>query len=192
MTIHRRRLLLHRAHLHGRRVRAQQHLVREEECVVQRPRRMVGGRVECLEVVVVGLDLGTLGHLVAHADEDVLYLAPRRGDQVQMAQGQRAAGQGDVDAVTFERTRELVGFQGHPPGFESRLEFALDQVAELAYARPLLGREFGDAAQEDGQLGSCAPRSARGRLRASPGRSDRRWRLCPPCRYPAGRAGRVA
>ena len=44
-----------------------------------------GGMVERGEVVVVELDLGALDDPVAHADEDVLELAPGGGDQVQVA-----------------------------------------------------------------------------------------------------------
>ena len=52
---------------------------------------MVGRRVEGLEVVVLGLDLGPVGDLVAHADEDVLDLPLGLGDQMEMAQGEGAA-----------------------------------------------------------------------------------------------------
>ena len=50
-------------------------------------RRGPGGRrhVERLEVVPVGLDLGTLGHREAHADEDVLEALAGLGDQVEVA-----------------------------------------------------------------------------------------------------------
>ena len=42
------------------------------------------GHVERLEVVPVGLGLGTLGHGEAHGDEGVLQFAPGLGHQVQM------------------------------------------------------------------------------------------------------------
>ncbi len=73
-----------------------------EEGVVERAGRMIGGSVEGLEVVVLGLHLGPLGDLVAHADEDVLDLPLGLGDEVQAPQRRRPAGKGDVDAVALE------------------------------------------------------------------------------------------
>ena len=78
----RRLLLLHDPHLHGRCVGAKQNAIRDEERVVKRAGRMIGGRVQGFEVVVLGLDFRPLGYLVAHADEDVLDLPLRLGDQV--------------------------------------------------------------------------------------------------------------
>ena len=128
----------------------------DEEGIVQRARRVIGGCVERLEVVVVGLDLGTLGDLVAHADEDVLDLAARRSDQVQVAQRERTTRQRDVDAVAFERPDQFVGLELRQPRLERRLEFSLDKVAELADDRSFVGGELGDASQQDGQLGLAA------------------------------------
>ena len=47
--------------------------------------RVVGRHVERLEVVPVGLDLGTLGDGEAQADEDVLEAVVRLGDEVEVA-----------------------------------------------------------------------------------------------------------
>src|SRR5437899_1141846 len=60
----RRLLRQHRAHLHRRRMRAQQHartifLRVEEEGVVHLPRRMALGEIQFCEVVIVGLDVRT-------------------------------------------------------------------------------------------------------------------------------------
>ena len=44
-----------------------------------------GRHVEGLEVVPVGLGLGTFGHREAHGDEGVLQLVPGLGDQVEVA-----------------------------------------------------------------------------------------------------------
>ena len=53
--------------------------------VLHRARRVAGREVQRLEVVPVVLDLGTLGDLVAEADEHVLELALALGDEVEVA-----------------------------------------------------------------------------------------------------------
>jgi hypothetical protein len=83
--VDRRLLDLHRPYLVGRRVGAQDDVVREVERVLHRPRRVVGRDVERGEVVVVELDLRALDDVEAHPDEDVLHLAAGLGDQVQVA-----------------------------------------------------------------------------------------------------------
>src|SRR5580698_495238 len=73
-----RRLLLHGANLHRRSVSAQQQaitrelvlLARDEQRVLGVARGMVWRKIERLEIVVVGLDLGPLADRVAHRLED--------------------------------------------------------------------------------------------------------------------------
>ena len=102
--VHRRLLLLHDAHLHGRGVRAQQHaavgvhdrlghglaLLDDPEGVVGGARGVAGRRVQRREVVVVELDLGALGDPVAEPDEDVLDLAHGLADEVLVPGRERA------------------------------------------------------------------------------------------------------
>ena len=87
--VDRRRLRRHHPDLHGRGVGAQQRRLGlaqlHVEGVPHAAGRMGGGHVEGLEVVPVGLDLGPLGHRVAHADEDVLQLAAGLVDEVEVA-----------------------------------------------------------------------------------------------------------
>ena len=152
-------LLFHGAHLHRRRVRAQQHAVGDEEGVVQGTGRVIGRRVESLEVVVLGLDLGPFGDLVAHADEDVLDLPLGLIDQVQPPEGRRPTGQGDVHALPVQDVQQLIGLDDHPALFERGLERLADDVAELAQFRPLLRRQLGDAAQQHGEIGFAAEKA---------------------------------
>ena len=107
---------------------------------MQRPSGVIGGRVERFEVVVVGLDLGTLGDLVSHADEYVLDLSPRAGDEMQMTERQRAAGQGDVDTVALQAVHQLIGLERGMPALERLFQLLLDQVAEATYTRPFRHR----------------------------------------------------
>ena len=73
-AVERQLVLEQRAQLHRRRVRAQHEVRRrrlDEERVLHRARRVVLVEVERVEVVPLALELGALGDLPAHADEDV-------------------------------------------------------------------------------------------------------------------------
>ena len=64
-------------------------VARRRTCPTARAPGARGVVVERVEVVVDELDLGPLDDREAEADEDVLDLAPRRGEQVQAADGLR-------------------------------------------------------------------------------------------------------
>ena len=88
-----------------------------------RARRVARRRVERGEVVVVELDLGTLGDLIAEADEDVFDLAHRLRDEVLVPGREGVAGQRDVDALFGQRRaqeRLLEGRRAPPPGPPAR------------------------------------------------------------------------
>ena len=109
--------------------------------------------VERVEVVVDELDLGPLGDREAEAEEDVLDLAPGRGEQVVAADRLgRRAGQRDVDAVGGQPRVELAGLELAAALLDQRLE----RLARLVRRPPddpaLLGRQLGDAAQQVRQL----------------------------------------
>ena len=86
-----RRLLLdHRADLHRRGVRPQEHarailLLREEEGVHLEPGRVLLGEVQPGEVVVVGLDMRALGDAEAHIGEDNRQLVHHLADRMNAA-----------------------------------------------------------------------------------------------------------
>jgi hypothetical protein len=69
------------------------------EGVPHRPGRVGGGHVEGFEVVPVGLDLGTFGHLVAQGEEDLLQFPLHLGDGVEVAPFGVAGGQGEIEPV---------------------------------------------------------------------------------------------
>ena len=106
-----RLLLLHDAHLHGARVRAQQHValaldvgplarkVAHVEGVLQTAGGMVGRLVERGEVVVVQLDLRPLGDAIAQAEKDLDDLGANLLDEVARTDGSSAARQRDVDRL---------------------------------------------------------------------------------------------
>ena len=86
----RRFLRQHGAHLHRARVRAQQLALAvgarvEEERVVHLAGRMALGKVQLGEIVVVGLDVRTLGDRKAHVGEDFGQLVHHLGDGMDAA-----------------------------------------------------------------------------------------------------------
>ena len=101
-----RRLGLHDPDLDRRGVGAQQGASGLAEVDVERvvhvACRVALGEVEGLEVVEVGLDLGPLGHGEAEADEDVLELHDRLGDQVEVPAAGSGEDLGEVEPLGFE------------------------------------------------------------------------------------------
>ena len=103
-------------------------------------RRMGRGVVERVEVVVDGLDLGTLQDGEAETDEDVLDLAQGGGDQVQAAHGLgRIAGQRDVDAVAGELRVQLAAAEGAARALDERVQRVAHLVGALADRTALAG-----------------------------------------------------
>ncbi len=148
-----RPLLLHGAHLHRRGVCAQHDLVADEERVVKRPGRMIGGRVEGFEVVVLGLYLRAFDHVVTHADEDVLDLALGLGDQMQVPKGRRPPGQTDIHPLLLEPVHQLLGLQFKSARLDRGLQVLADEVSHLPHFGPLFGGKVGDGAQKQDEIG---------------------------------------
>ena len=102
--IHRRLVLLHVAGLHRRGVRAEQNLlglvaVLQIQRVHGEPGRVSLRKVECGEVVVLGLGLGAGRHRVSHGDEDVDDLIHHLLDDVDAPPVRCPAWQGNVDGI---------------------------------------------------------------------------------------------
>ena len=101
----------HRADLHRRRVRAEHGRARRRAGVVDEQgvelvaRRVAGRHVERLEVVPVGLHLGTLGHREPEPDEDVLEALPRLRDDVGVAAAGGAGELGEVEPFGGDAAR---------------------------------------------------------------------------------------
>ena len=92
-------LQLHGADLHRRGVGPEQAPVAEVEGVVHRPRRMVGGDVERLEIVEIVLDLGSLGHAEPGPPEDGLDAQACPRHRMQAADRLAAARERHVDSA---------------------------------------------------------------------------------------------
>ena len=176
--VERRRMKLHRAHLHRRGVGAQQRVapgaiparvrrgltclrsvcgVGDIEGVGSRPRGVRRAVVERVEVVVDGLDLGAFHDGEAEAQEDVFELAPGRAQHVQAPERlRRRARQCDVDAILDELGVELGARELGTARLDQRLERLAGGVRRLADGGALLGLELRDLAQHLRQLGLAA------------------------------------
>src|SRR3954451_9199788 len=155
--VQRRRVRLHRADLHRRRVRAQHDVGRDVErvgVVAAGVRRVV---VEGVEVVVDEVDLRALDAREAEAEEHLLDLAPRLRDEVQAAHRlRRLARERDVDAVLGELRVELRCLELLGALLDERLERLARLVGGAADGAALLGRQLGDASEQVRQLGLAA------------------------------------
>jgi hypothetical protein len=119
------------------------------ERVSSQPRGVGHRRIERVEVVVGGLDLGTLLDVEAETDEDVLDLPSRLRDQVQVPdRGQRVGGQGDVDAFALEPLLKLVRGQLAGAFVDLPCKRLPGLVGCLAGRRALLWRQLGHVPQQ--------------------------------------------
>ena len=148
---HRRHFFLHRADLHGRGVGAQELAVFEIKGVGLIPRGVVGGRVERVEAMPLGLDLGPFGEGEAHAAEDADGFVEDEGEGMEPAFGERTGRQGRVDRGKGGRVA--------PGGEGGRLllEGRGDRVANLVeLLSDILFEIGGDVAHPGSGLGETA------------------------------------
>ena len=163
-----RLLLLHDVHLHAGGLRAQQHLglaahrgllagaVDHVEGILHAAAGMVGRGVERLEVIVVGFHLGTLGHGIAQAQEDLGDLIGDGVDEMARAHLLAAARQRDVDGRRVDGGLELLGGKRTLALLERRLHGAAHLVHRLAHGSALLLRHLAHAAQVTRQRAGLA------------------------------------
>ena len=171
MSADRNALQLHRADLDGRGVRAQQSTVAEIEGVVHRPRRVVGGDVERLEVVEVVLDLRAFRDAESRPAEDCLDSQARARHRMKAADRLSAARQRHVDCAAAELTLERDSVELRAPRIEGSRDAVLRLVDRGACALALIGRKASETLQQlrHGALAAenlHAHRIERGKIRA--------------------------
>ena len=147
----RRAVLQHRAHLHGRRVRAQQGPVREIEGVLHVAGRVPGGHVQALEVVELLLLLGPQGDGVPHPLQDLHDLVHRLGHGVEGPAAAALRGQRHVDALPGLARLVLPRAKLAPPGLDRPLHLVPEGVQLLAGRGTLLGAQLPQRLQQNGQ-----------------------------------------
>jgi hypothetical protein len=102
-----RRLFAHGADLDRRGVRAQHTVGVEIEGVVHRPRGVLLGDVQGLEVVEIVLDLGAFSHLIAHPRKELPDTLDRLGHGVQGPRHRQAPRKTDIDATLAQLAGDL-------------------------------------------------------------------------------------
>ena len=143
----RRRVALHGADLHRRSVRPEQHRVGEPERVESFARRMIGGNVERVEVVIVRLGFGADDDRESVADEIRAALLDDAPDGVDRTGGLRDGREGDVDRVG-KFAVEAARLEALRRGPQLELHRPDGVVDDHACVAPLLGCEFADAAPQ--------------------------------------------
>ena len=149
----------------------------DEERVLHLPRRVVGVEVQRVEVEPLGLDLGALGDLPAHADEQVgdALAAAARSDAG--APSGRAAGrQRDVDGLLGEDALVALGLELGLAGGERLGDPARGPGRRACRPRPWRSAAGRRSRGWPGPAGSCRPGGRCGRPSARRGRSPRRPR----------------
>ena len=147
-----RLVLLHRARLHGRGLRAQQDVLGDVERILHITRRVVLRQVQRLEVIVIALDLGSLLDGKAHLEENLLDAVQRNCERMQMSDDRRASRQGHVDLLGGNLIREFPVRQFLGLRCKQFLKLGARLVDDLADARTLLLCEGAHAAQESRHL----------------------------------------
>ncbi|OLT30096.1 hypothetical protein BJF83_08975 [Nocardiopsis sp. CNR-923] len=126
------------AHLHRRGVRAHDQPglaalgAAHEEGVLHGAGRVVGQEVEGVEVEPLRLDLGPLGDLEPHADEDVGHPLGDGGQRVPRTARGAVPGQGDVDPLLDEDALVALDLQDGLAGLEGLAHVAAGPAHALA------------------------------------------------------------
>ena len=152
----RRAQALHAAHLHRRRVCAQQVAAIQPEGVLHIARRMIGRNVQGVEVVVFGFDFGTIQHGEAERNEKVLEFPLYARDRMQVAAARTGRRQGEIDPLGVESRTQGGRVELLLPGIERRFELLLGGVEHLADAFALFGRELSHALADFGERAFAA------------------------------------
>ncbi len=102
------------------------------EGVLLAARRVVGRKVQCVEVELLGLDLGSLGELPAHRDECVGDMLGQDRDRVAGADGLTGRRQRHVDALGDQHFSVAFGAQYREPLVVGLLRRGARHVDSLA------------------------------------------------------------
>ena len=157
---HRRFLGFHHPRLHRGGVRPQQHrllagfvAVVNPQGVPHIPRRVSGGDVEHLEVVVVQLNFGAFHHAETHSYESGANLPHNPGGGVQAAGDYRAPGEGNIQG----RLGRKSGLRQFPEAAgQGFLQGGFGAVGAGAGRAPLFRRQLRDAAEQGGKRAPAA------------------------------------
>ena len=125
--------------------------VHHVEGVLHAARGMVFGSVERLEVVVVGLNLGTASHRVAHAEEDVRDFVDDAANQMTCAHLLHTARKRDIHRFGVHLRHKLGRCKLCLARLKRRLHSVTHFVGGFAHRGAVFGRKLAHAAQICGQ-----------------------------------------
>src|SRR6266566_1086479 len=145
-------VVLERADLDRRGMCAQEDVPAKIEAVLRVERRMILGKIEGVEVVALGLRLGTDGAREPQLAEDVADLVNDLRDNVEPTAPLRAAGHGAIDA----RRRGAAALQLELSRLDGALQLALQRVRGPTHALARLGIEPGKGLQNLGESAGFA------------------------------------
>ncbi|MNE36813.1 hypothetical protein D3C80_1306420 [compost metagenome] len=123
---------------------------------MHRPRRVVTGDIERLEVVVVVFDFRTFGDVVADMGEELLDALKGASHRMQTAGDLTATRQGHVDAFGRQLGCQRGGLEVGLARIEGILNAGLGGIDQGARLRALIGRELAQGLHELGQLALLA------------------------------------
>ncbi len=147
----RRTQLAHAAHLHGRGVGAQQPVAFQPKRILHVARRMVGGDIQGIEIVLVRFDFRAIENAEAEREKEVFDFGLDLRQRVQRAWAGRRRGHGNVDPFVLQAGGEGGGGEGRhlfiQRGFE-RLLGGIEQLADGGFlVRRHLAHVLGDRGQ---------------------------------------------
>jgi hypothetical protein len=102
------------------------------EGVLHRTGRVIGRIVQCSEAVPVGLDLGAIGHIEAHAGKGRLDPFPGQRDGMQAAGATLAPGQCHIQGLGAQLLLQFFVSQRPTPGIQGGLNGLLGQIDRCA------------------------------------------------------------
>ena len=130
--------LLHDTGLYRRCLCAEKNIFCDIEGVLLILRRMVRRNVELCEVIVIVLDLRSLDHFIAHADENTLDLLEGDGIRMAVADEFHFRGKRDVDLFLLKLARHFLGIQPVLHLGHARFDLSTGVVDPLADLRTIL------------------------------------------------------
>ncbi len=155
---------LHHADLAVGSMRAQQHPAGQEKRVLHLARRMVGRKIERLEVVEIVLDILGRDDLEAHRGENIEHLLHHQGQRMKPAARDARAGKGHVQARLCERALERGRAQALLERVDTVFDLAFYLVDELADSRAFFGRDLAHAAHHVRQFAAASEHAHAHRL----------------------------
>ena len=149
---HRRLLPLHHTNLHRRCVRPQEMPIGEVERIVQIARGMVCRGIQCVEVVIICLDLGARNALEAQLCENRRNLLQSLRNRVRFAVGRLPTGERDVHRLVYELFCLLLTVQFSRCLIKRLSQFGANLVRQFADNGPFGFGQFAHAFHHRCQL----------------------------------------